>query len=393
MFVHGCLKSGMIAHGHVDMKYAHYGLDFYPGDANHTVGSFAKLLRDLENPPTSSSRALFVGCGTTPLYEAVLEGKEVCLSSLQEAPQQPVVAKPLPPTLHVQLDNCAKDNKCRYVFCFWSLLVAKGIFKEVFVSFLMVGHTHDDIDASFGRWSMKLHEEDFPTIPLLMKSYMDLDSMPVIPHLIEEVPDFKGFIEPFVRKGGDRLVGHTKAQQFRFYIRDDGLPAMQFKVLCTTPNWAPEKGILVWQQDENGKCMLPNGEPKPCKPDPMRNGPEILKGISGFIQYWKEMCEEDITRRVRDTHEPLIAYWDRIRSALMTSDVDIRPCLTQGFWPQSRVTIVESEAMFFSNGDVREEFAVDDHYVGPARNRPAPSFRVAVDCHEGYMVLVRAGDE
>ena len=49
--------------------------------------------------------------------------------------------------------------------------------------------------------------------------------------------------------------------------------------------------------------------------------------------------------------------------------------------------------MFFSNGDVREEFAVDEHYVGTARNRPAPSFRVGVDCHEGCMVLVQAGDE
>ena len=49
-----------------------------------------------------------------------------------------------------------------------------------------------------------------------------------------------------------------------------------------------------------------------------------------------------------------------------------------------------AEAMFFNNGDVREEFVADDHYVVPARNRPAPSFRVVVDCHEGYMVLVRA---
>src|ERR1700680_4010358 len=76
-----CLNSGMIAHGHVDVKYAHYGLDFYPGDANHTVGSFAKLLRDLEKPPIHSSRALFDGCGTTPLYEAVLQGKMICMSA------------------------------------------------------------------------------------------------------------------------------------------------------------------------------------------------------------------------------------------------------------------------------------------------------------------------
>ena len=55
--------------------------------------------------------------------------------------------------------------------------------------------------------------------------------------------------------------------------------------------------------------------------------------------------------------------------------------------------IVESDTMFFRNGDVREEFAMNEHYVGPTRNRPAPSFRVGVDCHESYMVLIRARDE
>ena len=77
-----CLNSGMIAYDYVDIKYAHCGLDFYPGDANHTVGSFANLLQDLESLLTSSSCALFVGCGITPIYKALLEGKEVCLSLL-----------------------------------------------------------------------------------------------------------------------------------------------------------------------------------------------------------------------------------------------------------------------------------------------------------------------
>ena len=49
-------------------------------------------------------------------------------------PQQVhVLDKVMSPTLHVQLDNCTNDNKCRYVLCFWSLLIAKGIFKELFV--------------------------------------------------------------------------------------------------------------------------------------------------------------------------------------------------------------------------------------------------------------------
>ena len=74
----------MIIHGHVDVKYVHYGLDFYPSDANHIVGSFAKKLRDLEKPTMSSSHALFKGFGTTPFYELVLDEEEMCLTSLVE---------------------------------------------------------------------------------------------------------------------------------------------------------------------------------------------------------------------------------------------------------------------------------------------------------------------
>ena len=49
--------TGMIVHGHGDVWYAHYGLDIFPTDSNHTVGSIAKLLRDLELPP----QAFFTG--------------------------------------------------------------------------------------------------------------------------------------------------------------------------------------------------------------------------------------------------------------------------------------------------------------------------------------------
>ena len=78
---------------------------------------------------------------------------------MYEPHEQPNFAKALSPTLCIkQIDNYANDNKCQYVVCFWSLLVANGIFKEIFVSLFMVGHTHDDIDALFERWSIKLHE-------------------------------------------------------------------------------------------------------------------------------------------------------------------------------------------------------------------------------------------
>ena len=52
--------------------------------------------------------------------------------------------------LHVQLDNTTKDNKNHTVFAFLAWLVQSGNFHKVTVSFLPVGHTHEDIDALFG---------------------------------------------------------------------------------------------------------------------------------------------------------------------------------------------------------------------------------------------------
>ena len=35
--------------------------------------------------------------------------------------------------------------------------------------------------------------------------------------------------------------------------------------------------------------MLLDGESKPCKPMPMKNLEDIIKNISGFIQYWESL--------------------------------------------------------------------------------------------------------
>ena len=75
---------------------------------------------------------------------------------------------------------------------------------------MLVGHTHDDIDALFGRWRMALWKESFPTVPLLMKSFMKNEAVPSIPHLIQEVSDFKKFIADWILDGEESLMDHTK---------------------------------------------------------------------------------------------------------------------------------------------------------------------------------------
>ena len=57
----------------------------------------------------------------------------------------------LPPTLWIQLDNTCKDNKNRYVFGYAHMLVDSGLFHQVQINFLPVGHTHCDIDQLFSR--------------------------------------------------------------------------------------------------------------------------------------------------------------------------------------------------------------------------------------------------
>ena len=43
------------------------------------------------------------------------------------------------------------------------------------MSFMIVGHTHDDIDASFRRWNMELCDKDHPTLP--RSSILSLDAV------------------------------------------------------------------------------------------------------------------------------------------------------------------------------------------------------------------------
>ena len=384
--------TGMIAHGHGDVRYAHYGLDIYPTDSNHTVGSLARLLRDLETPPKNSSRTLFSEEGQSLLTKALLSGSEACLDSLLPPPDESLVAHPLPPILTLQLDNCSGDNKNRWVFAFCSLLVYKGIFKEVYINFLIVGHTHEDIDALFGRWSTQLKMNDYPTLPRLMKSFMDCESQPVIPHFIEEVPDFKRFVHGYLGTGGNFLEGHSFSQQFKFSMNSDGWPIMEYKDLCTDKDWLPEngKGIRLWNETEDGRPTVPSGSPLPLKPEQMKAFVEVKKGLNGFIAYWNKMADDDVSGEFRRKNDPIKKYWMGVTAAF-DAPLQVRETLGDGFWPASRITHDEADRRQ-RDGTMNEEEAEDRPFVGRRRDRPPPSFRIIRDTHAGSFVVVRPAD-
>ena len=65
----------------------------------------------------------------------------------------------LPPKLQLQLDNTAKDNKNHFLLGYCALLLAEGLFEEVEVFFLPVGHTHNEVDQAFSLISKAVARE------------------------------------------------------------------------------------------------------------------------------------------------------------------------------------------------------------------------------------------
>jgi hypothetical protein len=162
----------------------------------------------------------------------------------------------------------------------------------------------------FGHWSMKLRKHDYPTIPLLMKSFMDVESLPVIPHLIKEVLDFKDFIDSCICK--KRTSWKDILQRNCLYSPGTEMVGLS----CSTSITAQMQSGCQKKVEEFGfgkrtmmaSQILVTGEPNALLPQQMQNHPEIVKGIEGFINFWELLSSEDNTREYWRSHEHLIHY-------------------------------------------------------------------------------------
>jgi hypothetical protein len=122
-----------------------------------------------------------------------------------------------PEVLYLQLDNASSTNKNRFFLFFCALLVAWKLFKKVKVSFLLVGHTHEDIDQLFSRLSAALRLQDCHTMEKLLEisskafSCNDLD---LVAEFLPDVPDYKAWMTPYLPK----MKGHTAPMCFKFEL-------------------------------------------------------------------------------------------------------------------------------------------------------------------------------
>ena len=75
----------------------------------------------------------------------------------------------IPLILFLQLDNTLRENKNNLVFTYLNILVRKLILKKIKIGFLIVGHTHNNIDQIFSKFSMKLNKVKYFSLPTLEK--------------------------------------------------------------------------------------------------------------------------------------------------------------------------------------------------------------------------------
>jgi hypothetical protein len=109
----------------------------------------------------------------------------------------------LPPILCIQADNCARDNKNKFLFGLCAALVGLGYFEEVRMGFLLVGHTHSDIDQRFSSISHVLKRDDINSLSELLKLLQNqipghADELIRYAQLMENIWDWKGFITPYL---------------------------------------------------------------------------------------------------------------------------------------------------------------------------------------------------
>ncbi|XP_019616724.1 PREDICTED: uncharacterized protein LOC109464227 [Branchiostoma belcheri] len=158
----------------------------------------------------------------------------------------------LPPILFIQADNCYRENKNKFMLAFLDLLVHKRIFREIQLSFLMVGHTHEDIDQMFSRVADKLRHQEAHTPEQL------INMMPECSRL-RGLYNIRDWLKPSV----SMIKGQSQPGQFRFRLsKDDPDSVDMFYRKGQGQDWKKLKTGMFKRSKESGKPIRPKGIPK-----------------------------------------------------------------------------------------------------------------------------------
>ncbi|KXJ22492.1 hypothetical protein AC249_AIPGENE2579 [Exaiptasia diaphana] len=144
------------------------------------------------------------------------------------------------------------------------------IFKKVRLSYLMVGHTHEDIDQMFSRISVTLRKSDAVTLEelksIIRKSY---HPTPMTSY-VENHYDIKAWLYPYLAV----FENHSQPHAFRFKLNEKKEVEMSYK------EWSNKKGAGKFWLPRAGPHIIlrrtPPGKPALLRPD-LKKCPSVEK--------------------------------------------------------------------------------------------------------------------
>ena len=157
-----------------------------------------------------------------------------------------------PRMITVQLDG-ASDNKCKAMFAYLEWLVASGTFECVWVSFLLVGHTHADYDQKFVAITKALRKTTVKCLNDLLQVYRTCYGEKDKPRVVEPiraVPDFTSWL--VIGGGANHVTGFARRvpdvqRPHRFMIErvnGEGMPGAVCKVETDYKNLASDQELM-----------------------------------------------------------------------------------------------------------------------------------------------------
>ena len=186
-----------------------------------------------------------------------------------------LLGRHLPKKICIQMDN-ASDNKAMAVLAFAAYMIEEGLAEEISLNFLLVGHTHEDIDQMFSVISRRFSRLVFNESSRAVISFEDFVDEVMLsfaqgnkPKCVERVAaihDFSGWLAPFRDPG---IHGINKFRHFNFRAQR----ADEFDAL--------EDG---WKEKARGKAIMrckkymsdPDRKYKPGAEDLIQYGPVVV---------------------------------------------------------------------------------------------------------------------
>jgi hypothetical protein len=170
--------------------------------------------------------------------------------------------------MYLQLDNTTKQCKSQYVLGYLALLVSWYLFRETMVSFLMVGHTHEDIDQMFSRIALWLRKHNATSRigfrEAILEGFKGKWSGKTLAEDIESAANVSDWLNdklaPMGQKktGPDLRDGITKFHQFKFSMLK-GVVIMRVREWCGDKE-GPWTGLTPGSTHH---VVFPHGTPSP----------------------------------------------------------------------------------------------------------------------------------